>query len=375
LRYNKKIFRQVDITLPLLAFLLVCTGLVMISSATQTSPEAWQTPHVQRQVVSAIIGFLLMIVVTFFDYRLFRDFYLFFYGGALFLLAINLMRGAGGVAAQRSISIGPLAFQPSELTKLGLIILLSYIFSQDKEEISVSSLGKSILGTVVPFLLILQNDLGTSLVLGFILLVMLYIAGFPGFYLLTTSGGIIVGLFGWILAHLHWGVWLPLKEYQLMRIIVFWNPGMDPFGYGYHLIQSKIAIGSGNILGKGLFEGTQSRLNFIPEQHTDFIFSVLGEETGFIGASILLTIYLLLLLKGLHVSFKAKDRFGSLLAAGITSMFGFHVFVNIGMTMGVFPVTGLPLPFVSYGGSALTTNLLAIGILINIYMRRQKIYF
>jgi len=374
-RYNKKIFRQVDITLPLLAFLLVCTGLIMISSATQVSPEAWQTPHVQRQVVSAIIGFLLMLVVTFFDYRLFRDYYLFIYGGALALLVVNLFRGGAGVAAQRSISIGPLAFQPSELTKLGVIIFLGYILSREKEEISMTSLGKAILGTFVPFLLILQNDLGTSLVLGFILLVMLYIAGFPGLYLLLFSGGTVVAVFTWIVAHIHWGVWLPLKEYQLMRIIVFWNPGMDPFGYGYHLIQSKIAIGSGNILGKGLFQGTQSRLNFIPEQHTDFIFSVLGEEMGFIGALVLLVLYLLLILKGLHISFKAKDRFGSLIAAGITGMFGFHIFVNIGMTMGVFPVTGLPLPFVSYGGSALTTNLLAIGILMNIYMRRQKIYF
>ncbi len=375
MRYNKKMFRQVDITLPFLALLLVCIGLIMISSATQTSPEGWQTPHVQRQMVSAIIGFLLMLVVTFFDYRRFGDYYLFLYGGALALLVLNLFRGAGGVAAQRSISIGPLAFQPSELTKLGVIILLSYILSQEREEISVTALSKCLLGTAVPFLLILQNDLGTSLVFGFILLVMLYIAGFPGFYLLSATGGLVLGVFGWILAHLHWGVWLPLKEYQLMRIIVFWNPGMDPFGYGYHLIQSKIAIGSGNIMGKGLFGGTQSRLNFIPEQHTDFIFSVLGEETGFIGAAILLTIYLLLLLKGLHISFKAKDRFGSLLAAGITGMFGFHIFVNIGMTMGVFPVTGLPLPFVSYGGSALTTNLLAIGVLLNIHMRRQKIYF
>ncbi len=376
MRYNKKVFRQVDLTLPLLAFFLVCIGLIMISSATQPSPDAWQTGHFQRQLVSAIIGFLLMLVVTFFDYRLLRDYYLFFYGGALVLLILNLMRGGeGGVAAQRSMSIGPLAFQPSELTKMGLIILLSYILSQEKDEISATALGKTLLATVLPFLLIIRNDLGTSLVFGFILLVMLYIAGFPGLYLLGASGGAVLGVMGWILVHLQWGIWIPLKEYQLMRIIVFWNPGMDPFGYGYHLIQSKIALGSGNITGKGIFAGTQSRLNFIPEQHTDFIFSVLGEEMGFIGAVVLLILYLLLLLKGFQVSFQAKDRFGSLLAAGITGMFGFHIFVNIGMTMGILPVTGLPLPFVSYGGSALTTNLLAIGILLNIYMRRQKIYF
>jgi rod shape determining protein RodA len=166
-----------------------------------------------------------------------------------------------------------------------------------------------------------------------------------------------------------------LHDYQKERILVLFDPQMDPFGAGYHVIQSKISIGSGGFLGQGLFAGTQSQLNFLPENHTDFIFSVIGEELGFLGAIFLLFLYFLLLYRGIMISRSAGDSFGSLLAGGIVSMWLFQIFINVGMTLGIMPVTGIPLPFMSYGGSALIVNLFSAGLLMNIYMRRKKLMF
>ncbi len=166
-----------------------------------------------------------------------------------------------------------------------------------------------------------------------------------------------------------------LHDYQKKRILVLFDPDVDPFGSGYHVIQSKISIGSGGFIGQGLFEGTQSQLNFLPENHTDFIFSVIGEELGFVGAIFLLFLYFLLLYRTIVISRSSGDAFGSLLACGIFSMWLFQVFINVGMTLGIMPVTGIPLPFISYGGSALMVNMLCAGILMNIYLRRKKLMF
>jgi len=169
--------------------------------------------------------------------------------------------------------------------------------------------------------------------------------------------------------------WFVLKEYQKQRILVFLNPDIDPFGSGYHIIQSKIAIGSGLIFGKGIFNGTQSQLNFLPENHTDFIFSVIGEEFGFVGCIIVLFLLFMLIYRSIKVAYMCNDNFGMLLATGIATMLTFEVLVNVGMTIGIMPVTGIPLPFLSYGVSALTTNMLSIGILLNIAMQRTKYIF
>jgi rod shape determining protein RodA len=170
-------------------------------------------------------------------------------------------------------------------------------------------------------------------------------------------------------------LWHFLKDYQKMRIMVFMDPNVDPLGSGYHIIQSKIAIGSGMLWGKGLFEGTQSQLNFLPENHTDFIFAVVGEELGFIGVVCLLLLYMVVLWRGIQIAKDASDMFGRLLAVGITSMLAFHVLVNVGMTLGIMPVTGIPLPLMSYGVSSLTTNIMAVAILINIQLRKKKLEF
>jgi rod shape determining protein RodA len=219
----------------------------------------------------------------------------------------------------------------------------------------------------IPFLLVLkQPDLGTSLVFLAIVFGMMFVAGISLRHL-----GAIVGA-GLVFMPIFWHF---LKDYQKKRLTVFLDPNVDPLGSGYHIIQSKIAIGSGMLFGKGLFNGTQSQLNFLPENHTDFIFAVIGEELGFVGATIILLLYLVLLYRGIKIAGAARDNFGTLLATGITSMIAFHLLVNVGMTAGIMPVTGIPLPLMSYGVSALTTNLVSIGILLNIYMRRQKILF
>ncbi|RYD01764.1 hypothetical protein N752_28320 [Desulforamulus aquiferis] len=193
--------------------------------------------------------------------------------------------------------------------------------------------------------------------------------------------GIFVGgaaaAVGWAAAHMHFGVWIPLKEYQLSRLLVFLDPWDKDniLGAGYHVVQSQIAIGSGGLEGKGIYNGSQNQLNFLPEQHTDFIFSVVGEEMGFIGVTLLLILFFILLYRGIRIASQAKDLNGALLATGVVSMLTFHILTNVGMVTGIMPVTGLPLPLFSYGGSSMMTNMIAIGILLNVYMRRQKILF
>ena len=220
---------------------------------------------------------------------------------------------------------------------------------------------------VEAFLLVAkQPDLGTGLVFLAIFLGMIFVAG--------ISLKILGIVFGAFLAMLPI-IWQFLHDYQKMRIMVFIDPNVDPLGSGYHIIQSKIAIGSGMLFGKGLFGGTQSQLNFLPENHTDFIFAVVGEEFGFIGAAFLLCLYLIVLWRGVKIARECKDAFGMLLASGITSMLAFHLLVNVGMTMGVMPVTGIPLPLMSYGVSSLLTNVTCLGLLMNIHMKQQSLHF
>lgn len=219
----------------------------------------------------------------------------------------------------------------------------------------------------VPFLLVMrQPDLGTSLVFMAILLGTMIICGFRIRYFLIMGG---LGLASAPL------IWHMLHEYQKNRIRVFLNPGLEPYGSGYHVIQSMIAIGSGLFFGRGLFNGTQSQLNFLPENHTDFIFAVAGEEFGFVGVTLILILYLIVIVRGITIALHASDDFGTLLAVGIVSMFTFHILVNVGMTSNVMPVTGVPLPFMSYGVSSLTTNMLMVALLMNIHAHPKTLRF
>lgn len=315
----------------------------------------------------------------------------------LSLIAV-MVTGTSAKGAQRWINIAGFNLQPSEFAKLGVIITLAALL-HSQTAAKIPNVVRALLITAVPWALVfLQPDLGTSLVFGAITLGMLYWGNaHPGWLVLLVSPIVSIILFNlylpaWIawavtmgviafttlpwkwlgtigaiavnflageLGHILWGI---LKDYQKNRLILFLNPEKDPLGGGYHLIQSRIAIGSGGIEGRGLYHGTQTQLNFIPEQHTDFIFSAIGEELGLIGCLAVLFVFWLICLRLVLIAQNAKDNFGSLLTIGVLSMLVFQLIVNIGMTIGLAPVTGIPLPWISYGRSALLTNFIAIGI-------------
>lgn len=338
---------------------LITFGALIVYSATRTS--ALTSIDSVNQLYWLAIGLVAMIIMAVIDYRRFSKAAGLFYAIAIFLL-IDVLLFGGGNGVERWIPIGSFHLQPSELTKLILIISLAAYLGRNPK-VRFRDIAMAFLLTGLPMaLVIVQPNLGTATVLAAILAGTLYIAGIKMRWIAVFILIII------ILAAVFYNFHL-LKDYQMKRLLVFINPDTDPLGAGYSLAQSKIAIGSGGMLGKGLFKGTQSRLNFIPEHHTDFIFSVVGEELGFRGAAGLIGLYLILLSRSLRIANRSTDRTGTMLAAGITAMFLFQIFVNIGMTVGIMPITGLPLPFVSYGGSALITNMAAVGLLININWR------
>ena len=364
---RKRLLRRIDFELLLATLAIIIYSLVVISSATHVNtPGEERYWFVQRQGIFALVNLGIAILFLNFDYRGLQQYGTKLYIFNLIMLAAVMFFGHAALGAQRWIQLGPISLQPSEFSKLIMIICLASILEERVGQLNSFQDLLPILAYVgVPFLLVLkQPDLGTSLVFGAIFVGMIIVCGIRWKILF---GMFIAGIAAMPL------VWQILKDYQKMRIMVFLDPNVDPLGSGYHIIQSKIAIGSGMLFGKGLFEGTQSQLNFLPENHTDFIFAVVGEELGFVGAVVLLLLYLILFLRGLQIAKTASDIFGRLLAVGITSMLAFHVLVNVGMTTGIMPVTGIPLPLMSYGVSALTTDILSIAILMNIHMRKQKL--
>lgn len=365
----RRYIRNLDWILILTVFLLTGVGLVLIASATHT--EALRTGvnyFVQRQGLFLSVDVLLVILLLRLDYHVLKQVARPLYVITLILLLGVMFFGHSTMGAQRWIRLGPVIFQPSEFSKVFIIVCLAAFL--DKQAGSLEHWKEYLpagLFLLAPFVLVLrQPDLGTALVFGAIGFSMFWVCGFKTRWIAWMTGVLIC------LSPL---IWHFLHEYQRNRIRVFLNPELDPFGAGYHVIQSKIAIGSGLLLGKGWMQGTQSQLNFLPENHTDFIFAVAGEEFGFIGAVVILLLYLILIWRGLTIALNAEDRFGMLLATGITGMYLFHVLVNIGMTAGIMPVTGVPLPFLSYGVSSLTTNMLLAGLLLNINLRKTRLQF
>ncbi len=366
---TKRIFRRMDFALIIATAGIVVMSLVIIGSATHiNAPGREHYWFVQRQGIFAIIDVALAIFLMNFDYKILQGYGTRLYVFNLIMLLAVMLVGHSALGAQRWISIGPINIQPSEFSKLIMVASLAAMLEGRVGRINtVHDLLPIAAYVGVPFLLVLkQPDLGTSLVFLAIFFGMIFVCG--------IRLRLLCGIFAAGIACLP-VLWHFLKDYQKMRIMVFIDPNVDPLGSGYHIIQSKIAIGSGMLFGKGLFEGTQSQLNFLPENHTDFIFAVVGEELGFIGAAVLLLLYLIVLWRGVQIAKDASDIFGRLLATGITSMLAFHVLVNVGMTMGIMPVTGIPLPFMSYGVSSLTTNILAVAVLLNIHLRKQKLLF
>lgn len=369
-RVTKISFNRLDMGLVVATLSLILFGIIAIASATHfnffgSEQEIW---YVRRQVIFVFCSALFVGYSLRFDYRSLKELAPFLYGFTLIALLLVMFVGNSALGAQRWLQIGPVSLQPSEFAKLMMIIVLAAFLDRKTNRSTpwmVILPAFAIVG--IPTLLVLkQPDLGTAMVFVGILIGMLFVAGISWRILGVMAGTILLSLPI---------VWQFLHAYQKSRILVLLDPNEDPLGAGYHVIQSQIAVGSGQITGKGLFSGSQSQLNFLPENHTDFIFSVIGEEMGFIGGFILLFIYGYLLYRTLRIAGEARDDFGMLLATGIASMWTFHLLVNVGMTMGIMPVTGVPLPFVSYGLSSLLTNLSAVAILLNIHIRHRKISF
>lgn len=365
---TKRFLKRLDYPLLFATLAIIIYSLIIISSATHiNNPTEERFYFVQRQGIFALINIGLAAFFLQFDYRGIQQYGQKLYIFNLVMLVAVMAFGTTALGAQRWLALGPIMIQPSEFSKLIVIICMAAMLESRMGTLnSLRDLLPIAVYIGIPFVLVLkQPDLGTSLVFMAIFFGMVIACGIRWRILI---GIIMAGIASFPIL---WNY--VLKEYQKTRLYVFIDPNIDPLGSGYHIIQSKIAIGSGLLFGKGLFEGTQSQLNFLPENHTDFIFAVVGEEFGFVGATILLLLYLVIMMRGIKIAKEAGDMFGRLLAVGITSMLAFHILINVGMTTGIMPVTGIPLPLMSYGVSALTTDIFAVAILLNINMRKNKL--
>jgi rod shape determining protein RodA len=379
MNWNSKLLKNLNWYIPVCVLLLIIIGLIAISSAVEINKaNSPGRTYLWTQIIAAVFGILVVIAIQFFDYSVLKHYANLLYLSTLGILGLILVIGRTISGGKRWIELGPVNFQPSELAKIILVIMLAAILDEKKKELKyLTGFFQPFLFSLIIFaLIIMQNDLGTALVLLIIFIGMLYLAGGNARFMAIIFGGGLGLIILMITCHVIFDT--PLfffKGYQIDRLIVFMNPGFDPTGIGYNLIQSKIALGSGQFMGKGLFAGTQNQLAFLPEKHNDFIFSVIGEEFGFIGVVTVIGIYFLLLWQIFDIAIKARDNYGTLVASGIGIMFFFHVLENVGMTMGLMPITGITLPFISYGGSSMVISMMAIGLVINVNLRRKKIVF
>lgn len=373
MKIDRRLIKNFDWFTLSLIILLTVIGIMTIYSATRPPLSGGYMPSFYiRQFYWLLVSIVALIAIVGFDYIWLRRFSYMFYGLGIFLLLLVLFLGRKGMGAQRWLNLGVFSFQPSEVFKLFYIITISRYLNEMHSRIGLPSLLKAffVLAFIPVLLLIKQPDLGTAIILFLIFFSLIAMKGFrrKAVVLIILISIISIPFVGNIF-------WEGLKDYQKNRLVAFLEPEIDPSGIGYHINQSKVAIGSGNFIGKGYLKGTQGPFRFLPEKHTDFIFAVFAEEWGFIGSFILLFLYLSLILRGLDTSRKAKDEFGSLLALGISFMFAIYFFINIGMTMGIMPVVGVPLPFMSYGGTSLLANFIAAGVLINIRTRRFELFY
>ncbi len=366
---RKAPIRHLDPALLLATLLLSAFGVLMVFSATVHKQEAAgldPNAFMERQIIFAIVGAGLLIAMSMFDYRHLRAFAPVLYaitlmGLVLVLTPLGDVRGG----ASRWINLGAFQAQPSELAKLAVLVGMAAFLAERKGDVRARDVAAVCGIAMLPMILIyLQPDLGTTLVFVILLSVSLLIGGAK----LRHFGALaLIGLIA-IVTVIQLGM---LEEYQIERVTAFLDASPDVQSEGYNLTQSKIAIASGGMQGKGLrAENTQTSLDFVPEQHTDFIFTAVGEQLGFVGSATLLALFVLLIWRALRIATMSRDMFGTLIAGGIAAYWVFQVFVNVGMTMGIMPITGIPLPFISYGGSSLLTNFLCVGLLLNIHMRR-----
>ncbi len=373
MKIDRRLIRNFDWITLSLVILLSVTGIMTIYSATRSPlPDGDMPSYYIRQVYWLLVSIIALIGVVSFDYIWLKRFSYLFYGAGLVLLLLVLLMGRTGMGAQRWLNFGIFSFQPSEVFRLFFVITLSRYLSDMQGRVGLGSLLKAffLLAFVPAAMVMKQPDLGTAVIL---LLVFFSIISTKGFQKKVIALVLLIGLVS--IPFLGNIVWEGLKDYQKNRLVAFLEPDIDPAGIGYHINQSKVAIGSGYVVGKGYLKGTQGPFRFLPEKHTDFIFAVFAEEWGFMGSVVLLFLYLALIFRGLDTARKAKDEFGSLLATGISFMFTIYFFINVGMTLGIMPVVGVPLPFMSYGGTSLLANFIAAGILINIRTRRFELFY
>ena len=356
-------FRQHDFVLTIFLMMVLALGVTAIFSASGGG-------HVEfvHQVIYIGIGVAVMLYFAFTDYRSLGRLYGLTYVLMMGLLLLVRFAGHQALGAQRWIYLGFFELQASEISKLLVIIVLAKYFYERQPKIkSVSTFGLGLLLMAPPtFLILTQPDLGTAIVFMAVFYGVAYISGVPARYLLGSLL-LVAAVVPYVIGHLH--------GYQQKRLVTFFNPGSDPQGAGYNILQAKIAVGAGGFFGKGFLTGTQGQLGFVPSRVTDFIFAIFSEEWGFIGAVVMLGLFTVLLLRVIRASHLARDSFGSYLAFGIATMIFFQVVVNVGMNLGVMPVVGIPLPFISYGGSSMLTNMAAIGIVQSILIHHKDLMF
>lgn len=389
--------------------ILLLFGLMILFSATQTSTET-TTQIFYRQLIWVLVGFMAFVIGVSLSPRFLSFLTPFIYLSALLALVLVLILPTNATGTHRWLSLGFIRFQPSELAKLAVIFMLAHYFSHRTRPLErLRETLLPILISVVPIgLIVIEPDLGTALAFFPLVLVMLYWGGLDGYQILLLAApiGALIAVYSWWLCAIYLVLlliilvrvkadlidstlvfassvlmsaiapllWMKLHDYQKQRIMTFLSPEKDPLGAGYQIIQSQVAIGSGGWFGKGYLEGSQKKLAFLPEQHTDFIFSVLGEELGLIGILFFLLLYGWILITFIKIAQETQNRYASYVVLGITVLLFTHVIVNVGMTLGVLPVVGLPLPLVSYGGSSLVITLFAIGLVFSIQRRRAQFF-
>ena len=362
--FDRRLIQNFDWVLLFLLMMLAGLSILNLYSATYPIRDVGGSQVFIKQIYWFLIGFAVFFAMTTFNYSVLERFAYPTYFTAVFLLVLVLIIGKVTSGSQRWLSLGPISFQPSEVTKIVMLIILAKFFSEREGQLEyrLRDLWQPfLLIGIVSGLILKEPDLGTALLIILVSFSVVLIAKVKWeslFILLMTA--LSVAPF----------VWFSLRTYQKNRILTFLRPDMDPLGSGYHINQSKIAIGSGQFWGKGFLQGTQTRLHFLPEQHTDFAFSVWAEEWGFVGSAFLLLVYLAIIFWGLNIARNSKDQFGSMLAVGIVALVFWQAVINVGMVTGLMPVVGLPLLLFSYGGTSLISTMAAAGLLMNISMRR-----
>lgn len=379
--------KRFDFILIITTILLCAYGFVIINSATMSKAVGSQ-PFLKTQIVAFGLGLFVLFVLVFIDYDLYGSFYIPIYVLTNLLLLytlINPIKASEWGNVRSWIAIGPVVFQPSEVAKFGVIISLAKFIDIHKDNISHPAvLLKILIFAAVPVgLILMQPDLGTALVFIFFIAIMIYIAGIDRKYVIAVSLVVLVtaivgiGAFFYIMDDYNKNENSRfeniVKDYKFQRILTFVYPEIDPEDKGYQVIQSKMAIGSGKLYGRGLYKGVQNQLGYLPAKETDFIFAVIVEELGLTGGVLLLCLYAVFLYRLTIIAKNAANTFGSLIVSGIGAMLLFHIFENIGMTMGLMPVTGIPLPFISYGGTFMLLNIVSVGLCLSVGMKKRII--